>query len=76
MNNMDPLYQIMIVSRQAEELEKEIHQIHLLNETNASRARQSWSFRRERVSSRKLFSKIRLVLLHAFLQKDFNLNNK
>jgi hypothetical protein len=76
MNNMDPLYQLMVVSRQARELEKEIHQIHLLNEANASRAWQSRSFRREWASSRKLFSKIRLVLLHAFLQKDFNLNNK
>ena len=76
MSNTDPLYQIMIVSRQARELEKEIHQIHLLKEAKASRARQSRSLRRERVGSRKLFSKIRLVLLHAFLQKDFNLNNK
>ena len=76
MNNMDPLYQLMVVSRQARELEKEIRQIHLLNEANASQARQPRSFPWERVSSRKLFSKIRLVLLHAFLQKDFNLNNK
>ena len=68
MNNMDPLYQLMVVSRQARELEKEIRQIHLLKEANASRARQSRSLRREKVSSRRLFSKIRLVLLHAFLQ--------
>jgi hypothetical protein len=76
MNNMNPLYQQMIVSRQTKELEKEIYQIHLLEEANASQTWQPRSFRWERVSSRKLFPKIRLILRHAFLQKDFNLNNK
>lgn len=76
MNNMNPLYQQMIVARQARELEKEIRQIHLLKEASASQTRQPRSFRWERVSSRKLFSKIRHVLLHAFLQQDFNLNDK
>lgn len=76
MNNMDPHYQLLVVSRQARELEKEIRQIHSLNEANASQIRQPRSFPWERVSSRKLFSKIRHVLRHAFLQQDFNLNDK
>lgn len=76
MNNMDPHYQLLVVSRQARELEKEIRQIHLLNEANASQIRQPRSLPWESSSSRKLFSKIRLVLLHVFLQRGFNLNDK
>lgn len=76
MNNMNPLYQLVIVSRQARELESEIYQTHLQKEADASRAGHSRSFKRERVSSRKLIPKVSLVLLHAFLPKEFNLKNK
>ena len=76
MNNMSPLYPLVIISRQARELEREIYQIHLQKEAKASRARHSRSFKWGRDNSRKLFSKIRLALLYAVLQKDFNLNNK
>lgn len=76
MNNMNLLFQMVIVSRQARELEKEIYQIHLQKEADASWAQHSQSFKQERFSSRKLFPKIHLALLHAFLRQDFNLNNK